>query len=920
MYDYDSDTDSDDFELTSEADSYSTLATKCDPPVTVLPECGTKTQKLYSSHNQDSEGQLHREDNLENRITHSYMYDVPTGSFLGRGRTWRSRAEDSGVPFQVEQNFQRHNTDTGLVSKEFKYKTDVRCLLRKDETKVENSTVFPMKHASDYGSVTEAIVIADKTHHDMYDEELGTSVDSILFPPENHQDSVHSRNLSSLPRLEIDDDKMVWHSQLNSEPSSTEYVLNPKVNPVFQPRVTRKSSCISFQEIRKKNPDVSPRWLASALAKKQSHPRSDEMQKILRTVNHMWFDNTNKVKDKSDISHYLATVYTDSVNPFILVGYLIEQVRDTHTAKTTTLSFFIMREFDKWYKANERKVYPEKYLSVDLQMLVFDICTRNHLTMFDMAVRCFHLCYPGNDHFLPTVKNFLEKKKYKEAAVCVGKLRLQHHFEMEEIILPIILQDKINLLETYVNGEPDYQQVLVQYLDHLCDRETDLELILSSVSHVPGVKKDKFQKRTLSKLAVRLMKLYRVPQELCPNISNVRGLGAIKFLMHKRFIERGMGQGSWEEMIRNAVGESKYLQEQLVEQLALFNEVTEATKWAEVFQLGDNVIPAPVKAARDTTEIRRKIEWSLSVVESEDWESECYTESEIQAAYYQLSLPLDCVEVVDTVEKYNRCVEHITKPGSIVGMDSEWKPGFCGQIQKIALLQLAVKDKAYLLDISTLLRLFRATEWEDFAQRIFCNETILKLGYGIECDLKMLMRTLPAMERPMMKVRRIVNLEILAKKIMKFEEVLLDEDEENDKIKPLTTGDDEDDDEKSETATFSVGYSKSEEKGLSDLVRKCFGKPLHKSEQMSDWERRPLRIEQIRYAALDAYVLLELYDYLVATAKHKKLMVDLEPKISMKWLKPSQKEKRLARQRGMGKQNSKKLVCNGDNLLDHSIH
>ena len=33
-------------------------------------------------------------------------------------------------------------------------------------------------------------------------------------------------------------------------------------------------------------------------------------------------------------------------------------------------------------------------------------------------------------------------------------------------------------METYVYGSEDYQQILVLYLDHLCDRETDLKLIL----------------------------------------------------------------------------------------------------------------------------------------------------------------------------------------------------------------------------------------------------------------------------------------------------------------------------------------------------------------------------------------------------------------------------------------------------------
>lgn len=40
----------------------------------------------------------------------------------------------------------------------------------------------------------------------------------------------------------------------------------------------------------------------------------------------------------------------------------------------------------------------------------------------------------------------------------------------------------------------------------------------------------------------------------------------------------------------------------------------------------------------------------------------------------------------------------------------------------------------------------------------------------------------------------------------------------------------------------------SDRRGLSSLVAKYLGKPLDKSQQLSDWERRPLRVDQIRYA------------------------------------------------------------------------
>jgi ribonuclease D len=52
----------------------------------------------------------------------------------------------------------------------------------------------------------------------------------------------------------------------------------------------------------------------------------------------------------------------------------------------------------------------------------------------------------------------------------------------------------------------------------------------------------------------------------------------------------------------------------------------------------------------------------------------------------------------------------------------------------------------------------------------------------------------------------------------------------------------------------------SHEKGLAGLTEKMFGHPLDKRDQRSDWEKRPLTSQQLTYAALDAYVLIQLYE------------------------------------------------------------
>ncbi|XP_021375991.1 exonuclease mut-7 homolog isoform X2 [Mizuhopecten yessoensis] len=647
-----------------------------------------------------------------------------------------------------------------------------------------------------------------------------------------------------------------------------------------------KTKETSFKQIHQQVPVSSTtQWMTANLDKAQRETTVDEMRQVLLELEDKWSDDTKK--DKTDVYRTFRRHLSHCTNPYTLVTYLVEKSKDYHLPKTSTLAYYIMKEFDNWCSSKDNiPKYSQFLLTQELKLHVLHMCTRFHMTMVGFAIKAFQLNQPDNSFLVPVLRCFLEQRKYKEAAVCAGKLGLQDHFSVEETVLPLILQDKVNLIESYLVGNPQQQQLVVHMLDRLCDRSIDMSHVISS-SGVPNAKREKMHWKPLSKLAARLMKLYEISPDLCPNISNARGLGAVKYLLYKRYIEGSMGAGSWEEMVQSAVGDSTFLKEQLIEQLMCYNETVAAAKWADHYQLSDESIPPPVAQQRKI--LKENPGPTTQEIGSEDWETDCYTDSDIKTSWYPLKMSLDAISMVDTKESYWTCLQRLSQPGTTVGIDSEWRPGFGNTVQRVALMQLAVLDHIFLLDVISLSQQLQEDDWQQFVACVFCNPAILKLGYGLDSDFQMFVKTFPFMKESLAHLCRVVELEKVARKVIDKTVNLLPEtgqsDEEDAPVEDSDSG-------------VNIKFPQKEARGLSELVRQTLGRPLSKTEQMSDWERRPLRPAQITYAALDAYVLLEVYDELISRAQKLKMNFDMELPVSMKWMKASKRDKMRARAKG----------------------
>lgn len=161
-------------------------------------------------------------------------------------------------------------------------------------------------------------------------------------------------------------------------------------------------------------------------------------------------------------------------------------------------------------------------------------------------------------------------------------------------------------------------------------------------------------------------------------------------------------------------------------------------------------------------------------------------------------------------------------------------------------LQVSTRDYAFIIDIKFLMDKLSPEVLDRFGHLVLFNDNLLKLGYSFQQDAKKMSLSFP----------------MFVHKFNEFEEDVINIDEvvtefqKNWNLFPNLGTEDQ-----------STGKKSRSAKGLSGLTKKCFGAPLDKSECLSNWDNRPLRLAQLKYGALDAFVLIQIHDFIQARTK-----------------------------------------------------
>lgn len=187
----------------------------------------------------------------------------------------------------------------------------------------------------------------------------------------------------------------------------------------------------------------------------------------------------------------------------------------------------------------------------------------------------------------------------------------------------------------------------------------------------------------------------------------------------------------------------------------------------------------------------------------------------IQYLQLQDFVPEENVIWVETIAGLADASCHFSNT-NIVGIDCEWRPNYIKEekTSKVSILQVATRERVYIIDLIKFYKHNR-DELDNFIKSIFYSRNILKLGYALHNDLKQLLHSYGDMTcfhycEPILDLQRFHN------------------------------------------------HSKG---GLSGLAKITLGSYLSKTTHMTDWEQRPLNLSQLHYAALDAVVLISIFDF-----------------------------------------------------------
>ncbi|CAJ0587012.1 unnamed protein product, partial [Mesorhabditis spiculigera] len=585
----------------------------------------------------------------------------------------------------------------------------------------------------------------------------------------------------------------------------------------------------------------------------------------------IWGEDVSPEERKENLTAYVISHLESAANPYDRVLDLYRYSTDYKYVKETRIASAVLDAFQLWLSNHPNaKQISETCLTYDVKAKAIDVAFNGPLFFLMPLIALFDvgqevdgtpkICKAMEPEAQKKIETLAEKSKRLEALDLACFFGWYDTFDIHSFLVPLWLTGNQKKVESFLDHTKLRQLHFVSYLDKLLgksDRERE-EYWAKMVAEGLGNNNEKpLQFKPLKSYIRKMVVRFHLDESAAPICKAESDKGQMRYNLNKFLKDQPRtfaNRLQYYDQITGIIasGRSHYKFDLLVILLNM-REEAEAFWWYVL--LGMTRLPK---------DMEYKVEADPSVLERAAAEA-CYFPrfispfkvakfKEMLAEQASQKLPEELfagypLKLVDGLSlSLFRQMPEIFSQQSVIAIDAEWKQEF-GK-DKISLIQIACESAVYLVDIHVLPSLVDHKELTTFFEALFCGEAY-KFGFDISQDINHIINTFPhQLEGLKERMQNVVCLKQLVNNLLDVDNKIVEMIDPNQRI-PFDTYTTEDGEKKTDR-NFS----------LAKLYNSVLNKTLDKTEQVSDWAKRPLRPKQVIYAAQDAYSLLEIYDEL----------------------------------------------------------
>ncbi|GMS84166.1 hypothetical protein PENTCL1PPCAC_6341, partial [Pristionchus entomophagus] len=553
----------------------------------------------------------------------------------------------------------------------------------------------------------------------------------------------------------------------------------------------------------------------------------------------------------------LFEIFGGADNPYRAVFDIYTVFADREKYKR--LHKFLFNKFEVWIDKCSTPEKRDQWLTNDFKIETMEKIVKKGTGQLENLLRIFHL-KEADVTDLVTQKiqelcNVQTRQQFGEAMKLAHHFDLHEKFNIEMFLIPQLLKNKQDDVEKFVKGHHGVTRALIRFLDDMVEQTdnykmsvlqpyVDRKILTSEIAYqfINGKKIPNMLKKLVSSD-------FGMDESAAPNYESKKTKDKLRYLLFDRDSTDGSFTTTIFDHVKTHIKKGSRMSRDVI--IALFDRIDkrektedkqtyydEAEMWMLFYELQPSQFFGNIKAHfTNTPGWRERATQMLAKYDTGDASSsDNNTLSD--------GTPIHWIDKWEEVEGMLYDIAYLGKDG-IIGIDSEFR-STTNNKQEIALLQISSINRVYLVDFERLHNLLSTTQWTSFTSRLF-GGSHMKIGFDMLSDIKAYQCTIPFLTEELQKtMTRVVCLKRLTNDLLDLDPTILHLSQSTSWKKRMEEG-------KNPIEDTQRAIK------LSDLVEVVLNTHLDKSLQKSNWSLRPLRRDQLIYAATDANILIKLF-------------------------------------------------------------